>query len=65
MKISKEALDGAVEQGILETDQAEALLTYLRARPAAEPRFDLTSVRSGRSTSTRLPAERTHACRHH
>lgn len=44
MKISKEALDGAVEQGILGADQAEALLAYLRARPAAEPRFDFTHV---------------------
>ncbi len=44
MKISKEALDGAVEQGILESDQAEALLDYLRTQPSAEPRFDLTHV---------------------
>jgi hypothetical protein len=44
MRVSKESLDGAVEQGILGSEQAEALLDYLRTRPSAQPRFDLTHV---------------------
>jgi hypothetical protein len=44
LKLNRTDLDSAVEEGIISHEQAEALLAYLRARPAQGPRFDLTHI---------------------
>lgn len=44
MKVSRSVLDEAVEAGILDHKQADALLAYLKNRPDQEPGFNLANV---------------------
>lgn len=44
MKITKEALQSAVEKNILSTEQANDLFEFLRSSPTSGPTFDFTHV---------------------
>ncbi len=44
MKVTRKNLDQAVDEGILSTDQAERLYTFLRRLPSAGPGFNFTHV---------------------
>ena len=44
MKITRKHLDAAVEQGILDRAQADALFAFLGSRPDVSPGFDFTQV---------------------
>lgn len=44
MRLDRHHLDDAVQAGILQREQADALDAFLRSRPDAGPRFDFTHV---------------------
>lgn len=44
MKISPKMLDEAVNRGIIEADQADALIDFLKSQPGVGARFDFTHI---------------------
>lgn len=44
MKITKSAMDAAVEEGILSPEQSSQLLAFLQRQPDIGPSFNLTHV---------------------